>query len=633
MKKQAVVLIIIFLSGIYLLPAQNTAIPKVYSKIFKDEKGNLYVNFKGKKVYTKEYKSKVNLKNMIGNPTAFDKGIEFDFSDNKFNGKIFYGLINYKDSKHPSPVYFKKRARIQNGKASIKIIGNLSGRYDMISWEKNGFGTLGYRIQNKYGEIMYDGIINFKFKNEKISVAPTLISGPFINKLTDKSVVVWFDTDKPVISKVIVNGKEFSNNNSSTHHEILIDKLKPAKKYEYEVVYDDFSQKYSFTTAHKPGSRKPFVFGYASDSRTGQGGGERNIYGTNFYIMKKNAALASMHNVAFIQFTGDMIDGYSIDEGELNLQYANWKRAIEPFAHYFPIVATVGNHEVSGKIFTDSPRKWTEMASFVTNFPFETKSTAAIFAKHFVNPVSDLVSEDGAYYDPDKSSTDFPPYKETVFYYTYGNVAMVVLNSNYWYSPTLGNEGISGNLHAYIMDNQLKWLEKTIAKLEKDKNIDHIFLTHHTPAFPNGGHVEDDMWYNGDNSFRPIIAGKPVKKGIIERRDEYLNIIVNKSKKVVAMLTGDEHNYNKVKISPDVNIYPEKYEPKKLKRKRTIWQINNGSGGAPYYAQDASTPWTSAVSGFSTQNALVLIYVDGKHIKVKVKNPDTLELIEEYTLR
>jgi hypothetical protein len=98
-------------------------------------------------------------------------------------------------------------------------------------------------------------------------------------------------------------------------------------------------------------------------------------------------------------------------------------------------------------------------------------------------------------------------------------------------------------------------------------------------------------------------------------------------------MTGDEHNYNKVEITPEVNIYPENYTLPKLKRNRTLWQINNGSAGAPYYAQDKSTPWTEALSGFSTQMALVLIYVDGNKLTVKVQNPDTLELIDEFILR
>mgnify|MGYP001825079154 FL=1 len=178
------------------------------------------------------------------------------------------------------------------------------------------------------------------------------------------------------------------------------------------------------------------------------------------------------------------------------------------------------------------------------------------------------------------------------------------------------------------MDNQLDWFRTTMETLENDPNIDHIFVTIHTPFFPNGGHVHDDMWYNGDNSVRPVIAGKRVEKGIIERRDELLDIIVNKSKKTKALLTGDEHNYARTLIGPDTNIYPKKYQPEKITLTREIWQINNGAAGAPYYAQE-ETPWSEFVEGFSTQNALVIFDVNDKEIRMRVLNPDTLEEVDE----
>ncbi len=54
--------------------------------------------------------------------------------------------------------------------------------------------------------------------------------------------------------------------------------------------------------------------------------------------------------------------------------------------------------------------------------------------------------------------------------------------------------------------------------------------------------------------------------------------------------------------------------------------------GAPYYAQE-QTPWSEHVQGFTTQNALVLIHVDGKKVSIEVINPDTLELIDEAVIR
>lgn len=140
------------------------------------------------------------------------------------------------------------------------------------------------------------------------------------------------------------------------------------------------------------------------------------------------------------------------------------------------------------------------------------------------------------------------------------------------------------------------------------------------------------MWYRGNNDYRPWVNGKPLPKGIIERRDQLLEIIVNKSEKVIAILTGDEHNYCRTEIGPETNIYPSDYPMPKITLSRTIWQVNNGAAGAPYYAQE-QTPWTPMVQGFTTQNALVLFHVEGEKIEMEVRNPDTLEEIDRLQLR
>ena len=66
------------------------------------------------------------------------------------------------------------------------------------------------------------------------------------------------------------------------------------------------------------------------------------------------------------------------------------------------------------------------------------------------------------------------------------------------------------------MDKQVEWLADTVAGLERDASIDHVFVTCHTPFFPNGGHAIDAMWYNGDNAVRPYVAGVPVSDGILQ---------------------------------------------------------------------------------------------------------------------
>src|SRR5690606_17645096 len=161
---------------------------------------------------------------------------------------------------------------------------------------------------------------------------------------------------------------------------------------------------------------------------------------------------------------------------------------------------------------------------------------------------------------------------------------------------------------------------------------DHIFVTIHTPIFPNGGHSRDGMWYLGDNDKRPWLYGKPVEKGIIERRDEFLDIICNKSTKVLAVLTGDEHNYSRMFISDDMQRYPESYDKPKLKLKRGVWQIVNGAAGAPYYGQEV-LPWSSEVKAFTAEHVLCIFNIDGKEVRTDVYNPETLDLFESVELR
>jgi len=181
------------------------------------------------------------------------------------------------------------------------------------------------------------------------------------------------------------------------------------------------------------------------------------------------------------------------------------------------------------------------------------------------------------------------------------------------------------------MDNQLKWFKNTILALENDKNIDHIFVTQHTPIFPNGGHVDDGMWWSGDNSKRTYVAGEPLAKGIIENRDEYLDIIMNYSTKVLAVLNSDEHNYYRMRLTAETPIYPENYNKPKLIKYRPITFITNGTAGAPYYGQQVA-PWTNWVDKFLTQYAVVFIHVEGNKVWCEVINPDTLELIDTFTL-
>jgi len=615
--------ILLLICSISLI-AQNRVVPSVYEniRVFGDDVANVRTA-EGEKLIEKRYSTNYSLNQFTNQIKGTASGFDFDFG-RSFNGLLYFGFTNAHETSAEQVIYFKRFLEIKEGKCSLNMDW-LKGKYDMVNWQTNGYGTLGYRVMSDKGSIIYDGRFSFSHADSSFRRIPGIMEGPFLNQVTPVSAVVSFKTDLPVKAELKVQGRSYKDEGQKLYHEFEIYGLLPDSRVRYEVIVDRLSRVYSFYTNPEPGSRKAFVFAYASDSRAGQGGGERDIQGANAYIMKRIMASNRQKGARFMQFTGDLINGYLTDREAMRLQYANWKRAVEPWWHEMPIYVGFGNHECLGTAFRNDV---IAKAVMVDRFPFGTEDAESLFAEEFCNFSNGPVSEDGSSLDPNEGQIDFPRYDETVYSYSYDNVAVVCLNSNYWYAPD-GIELVGGNPHAYIMDMQLQWLEMELIRLEQDADIDHVFVTQHTPAFPNGGHVQDDMWYSGNNDIRPYVAGKSAKYGIIERRDQYLDLLVNRSTKVRAILTGDELNYNKLYLTNKTKIYLDNYDKKNLRLSRPLWQINNGSAGAPYYAQE-QTPWSPSVSNFSTQNVVVYLHVKGMEVRAEVINPVTFEKVDDF---
>ena len=555
--------------GLLILPAKAgaqdsaplAAIPKVFQHAVEYQGRQLVLRDKDKGVTypLRQEKPAYQLAQFTRAIKGNKQGLVFDFTsgENTVNGTLYFGLIDTNNSRYPLPVYFKKAAAIIDGKAEVNL-KQLSGKYDATGWRKSGQGELGYRVVNAKGEMIFDGQVSFLYQGGAFRESLGFIRSPSIHNVTATSAVLAFETNFNSSAVIRLNGKVVARKGQARRFEIPLSNLLPESKYLYRVeifatdekngqAYQNI-RRAAFTTAPLAGSRRSFTFAYASDSRRGQGGGERDIFGVNAYMLKKLTALARSENAAFLQFSGDLIDGRSNSVGEQQLQYRNWQHAIAPFAGELPVYATMGNHEGLFYTFEDgSPTGIT-----IDRFPFATASAEALFAETFVLPENGPLSEDGAVYDPDPDTPgDFPPYKETVYSYRYDNVAMVVLNSNYLFSRSFkywfakqGKTGSllgGGGLHGYIMDRQMAWLEQTLGEYQRDDTIDFIFVTQHTPVFPNGGHKSDGMWYYGSNIPRPHLAGLGVSRGIIEQRDKLLDLM-DKHPKVFALLTGDEHN-------------------------------------------------------------------------------------------
>ncbi|MCP4181350.1 MAG: metallophosphoesterase family protein [bacterium] len=678
-------LLIFTLSALYIslcqannqiLKKSKKDIPRLFRQHIKLIDNEYYYILDEKKHKLVNLEDEYNLDSLIGRPIGSDSGILFNFSgiNGVEGGRLYAGLIPFKDMKYPYPVFRDKVIAVKDGKADFpfSVFENdpkdPSSDYDLIDWEMSGNGTLGYRLLDVKGNIMYDGKIGFIGKKGgpfKVNNA-SIILGPLVNLSVNgnfnNEIRISFTTYKKTHAEIEVVSEDenfhkiYKSNHNTKDHEVTLIGLQSETKYDYTVKTNTndgkqkYSEKYYFKTAPAPGSDKPFKFAFSSDGRTGGsgiGGGMRFLTRSiNAYILKKMNAYNALEDIDFFQFTGDLISGYDTRQAQHEAEFVSWRRTIEPFAHYYPVIASIGNHDAAlSTIFAD-PK--IDISSFpkltggiaIDKFPYKTHSAEAIWAKHFVNPENGPESEDGQHYDPERGKMNFPTYKENVFYYTWGNTAIVSLNSDYWYSANLDvtkDPQYIGGLHGYIMDGQMQWYKEIMNRLSRDGTIAHVFVTIHTPAFPNSGHIINDMWYNGNNNQKPVVLNKHgenlIKTGIIEQRDKFLLITMN-NPKVRMIITGDEHNFCMTDINKTMNMYPKNWKGRditKLPTFRPIIEMVNGAAGAPYYAQ-GKTPWTDHTKYFTTQNALAVFYIEGsKTPELKVINPDTLETIIEKT--
>ena len=139
--------------------AQELEVPKSYSNIQKDESG-LFLEMNGERFYAEENATpQYSLEQLFGNPKGTEQGVLMDFGD--FEGKITYGLIPYGKAPHPLPV-FRFEKKLENGKASINIKDDFKYPYDFVDWQNNQKLSIGYRLTNADGMVVYDGEVSLQ---------------------------------------------------------------------------------------------------------------------------------------------------------------------------------------------------------------------------------------------------------------------------------------------------------------------------------------------------------------------------------------------------------------------------------------------------------------------------------------
>ncbi len=524
-----------------------------------------------------------------------------------------------------------------------------SSSYD-LHYIEDGGGEVAYRVEvydPRWGSAdLYDR--RFRYTREgprktgEYALASTMTFGPFIDLVGPDSFVISWETDVPAHGAVILADTTFVDPDVSLTHEVAVDGLRPDTDYEYRVRYGpDDAQTRAFRARTAPeegagGCR----FAYASDSRGGAGGCDHSLEGVNHATFKAILAGAVSKDIDLMLFGGDLVDGYTTSERAFRSELDSWKRAAGSVAFSLPIYEGVGNHEQLGDYLAALEPEQPDRRFIVHRDREGAESLESVFSSEFTNPTGSCY---GFSLRPEERALDGavvagPDYAETVYSFNRGNCHFISVNTNYWFTGVMYDETtvrypsdkegtalalrlVGGNREGYVLPYQLEWLEQDVAAAEADENIDWIFVFSHEPAFPNGGHLYDAMfWGAPGKGHEGGLNDASVPLGdVIDMRNRFWSVLAH-SPKVVAFMCGDEHNYSRTLIDTDID--PGFAHP--------VWHIVSGGAGAPFYAQDTSVTWADKVAAFAPVNHYCVFDADREKVSLRVYSANGA-LLDEVT--
>ena len=414
---------------------------------------------------------------------------------------------------------------------------------------------------------------------------PSLRLGPFVDRVGRSSAVVSFATHAATAGYVAVfaAGEEarlVASGAPGLRHEIVVEGLERGTRHRYQPVVVDARGEVHVhrggTFETEPDDLTRFELVALSDSRSGLGPADTQYGGTNAEVLRGllQGAIARGRPRAFV-FVGDLIDGYTTWPRSHAFELEMWQRAVQPVHAHVPIYEVMGNHEALLDVWANG---W---AAAQTE-----PSAESLFAEAFVNPPGGPEAAPGA-----------PPYRENTYSFDVGNAHLVALNSNYRYRSHPGREGHpagpEGNREGWLDDATLAWLDADLAAA-REAGLTHLFVFAHEPGFPNGGHVQDALYWNGE--VPEVLAQRAKLYGILGRHG------------VTAIVHGDEHNYSRLRVDAETLGAP---------MDRPVWQLISGGAGAPYYAQDREVPWSPKVAAFDTRQHYLRFLIDGSRCTVE----------------
>ena len=518
-------------------------------------------------------------------------------------GVIYLGVRVEEDMLAP-PRHRKHKSESLEGRAvehevSYPLHKLLRASYDVNGIAERGWGEVAWRVEAfhpGHGTTrIFDGRTAFALDSEseqpRFLHLPAVSLGPYVEQVGEDHALVWFETDVPTVAAVAAGALQpVVSATPAMRHEVLVKGLDAGRSHLYQVAVHDGAHA-SLTPlrmfeTRDPGA--PVTVAISSDSRSGVGPGLESYGGVNAAALQALFTHEVRAGAEAVFFPGDLIDGYTTDPGDYEHELRQWLRATDAVHGRIPLYTGMGNHEA----LVDA---WSDRGEIDKEGP---DSAEQRFADVLVNPTN----------GPEPEREGAPTYSENVYSVDMGNAHFVMLNTNYWFSnePDTDRFGDRGNREGNLMEGQLQWLEGDL-KAARARGMDHIVVMGHEPAFPAGGHKQDGMWY----------LGKIPEMNTM--RERFWTLLAEQN--VLAYVSGDEHNYSRTWIGPDV----VEGAP------RGVWSIISGGTGAPYYAQDTPDAYAEHVKAFSSQQHYTLWTFDGPKVRLQVIGI-TGDVIEDLTL-
>ncbi len=517
--------------------------------------------------------------------TSEGNTITVRFPDPSLTGEIVYGPAAPGDV--PYPVW-RFRARLEHGTARLTVP------------PKDTFNTsrTERRVQTLWLKVVIQGRPAFYLpvqvarEGDAIRVLEgSVVCGPLVYCPRPDGCVIWYRTLRPVITETLIldeTGRVVCSARDprpAEIHRIIVRGLRPNAEYRLIVRWQGYElAQRRFRTA-PPAGTAGFTFAFTADSRSDErpnvsnGTGDADAYGCNVWALQRALALAVARGARFLVFPGDLIWGRGRSEDEIRLQYWNWLQAVSPWEPLIPVYVGYGNHEA----YVGDERLFSEL--FVT--PAELGQGPA-----------DASEGEG-----------MPRYGDTVYYFRYGNVAIVTLNN--CYTPD-----VRAHDYGFVRRRQLEWLNRVLDELDRDPSVRFVLVAMHVPPF------------------RVAKPGWGVKPAHLEDLNRLLETLM-RHRKVVALLCGHDHCYARYLITRDFPMYPPDWSGRDIRREpwfRPLWVLINGNAGAPVYGL-ADNPWNDRLQAFRIAPAHVtLFHVQGDRLVVETYDAVTGEPVDRFEI-